>query len=83
MKQRRARGDTLGLLGVGAVACAACCGGPLLAVLGGLSLAGVAATVVLGAAGLVLALAALVAYLVVRRRQRRTLAPVANRRRSS
>src|SRR5436190_1383435 len=33
------------MLGIGAAACAACCVGPILALLGGLSLAGFAATV--------------------------------------
>jgi mercuric ion transport protein len=71
MKERSTRRDGFSLLGVGAVACVACCAGPILAVLGGVSLAGLASTVFIGAAGLVIAVAALAAYFVVRQRQHR------------
>jgi mercuric ion transport protein len=71
MKARSARHDGFSLLGVGAVACVACCAGPILAVLGGLSVAGLASTVFIGGAGLVIAFAALAAYVLVRRRQNR------------
>lgn len=59
----------LNLLGIGAAACLACCAGPLLAFLGGLSIAGLASTLVLGAGGLLVAVAVGVAYLFVRRRR--------------
>lgn len=62
------------LLGLGALACLGCCAGPVLALLGGLSIAGLASVALIGGAGLVLALAAAVTYLVARRR--RTLACV-------
>jgi hypothetical protein len=67
MKERTAG---FSVLGIGAVACAACCAGPILAFLGGLSLAGLAATLVLGMVGLVVAVGAAVAFLLVLRRQR-------------
>jgi hypothetical protein len=62
------------LLGLGALACLGCCAAPVLAVLGGLSVAGLAATTVLGGAGLVIAVGAAVAYLSVRTRRARACA---------
>lgn len=59
----------LNILGLGALACAACCAGPILAFLGGVSIAGLVSTTVIGAAGLVIAAVALVAYLAVRHRR--------------
>lgn len=68
--------DGFGIVGLGAVACAACCAGPLLAILGGLSLAGLASTLLVGAVGLAVFVAAGVAYIVVRRqRQAAVCAP--------
>ena len=61
--------DGFGVLGIGAAACVACCAGPVLALLGGLSLAGIASTLFIGAAGLVIAAAAAAGVLLVRRRQ--------------
>lgn len=58
------RQEGFSLLGIGAVACIACCAGPILGVLGGLSLAGLASTA-LRAAGLVVAVAAGGAWLWV------------------
>jgi len=58
--------DGFGIVVLGAVACAACCAGPLLAILGGLSLAGLASTLLVGAVGLAAFVAAGVAYIVVR-----------------
>ena len=58
-----------GLVGFGAAACLACCAGPILAFLGGLSVAGVASTWFIGTGGLLVAALAGVAYLAVRRRQ--------------
>jgi hypothetical protein len=57
----------LRLLGVGAAACVACCAGPVLAFLGGLGVAGVASAVLVGATGLLVPAAAIVAIVVVRR----------------
>ncbi len=57
------------ILGLGAVACVACCAGPILAFLGGLSVAGLASTWFIGGAGLVIAAAAAVGFLLVRRRR--------------
>jgi mercuric ion transport protein len=63
---RRDRGFRF--LGIGAAACVACCAGPIVAVLGGLGVAGLASTLVIGGVGLVVTAAAVVAYAVVRRR---------------
>lgn len=65
-----AKRDGFGLVGLGVVACAACCAGPILALLGGLTVAGLASTVVIGVAGLVTAAVAALAWLTVRRRRR-------------
>lgn len=62
--------DGLGIVGFGAAACVACCAGPILAFLGGLGIAGLAATWVIGLAGLAITAVAGVAFLVVRRRRR-------------
>jgi hypothetical protein len=61
-------GGGLSLLGFGAAACVACCIGPVLALLGGLSVAGLVSAVSIGGGVLVAAVAG-VGYLVVRRRQ--------------
>lgn len=57
------------VLGLGALACLGCCAGPVLAFLGGLSIAGVASTAIIGSVGLVVAVAAAGGYLTVRRRR--------------
>jgi mercuric ion transport protein len=65
MKERTAGFSLLGI----AAACAACCVGPILALLGGLSVAGLASALVFGTVGIVVAVgAAVAALLVVRRR---------------
>jgi hypothetical protein len=64
------RKEGFSLLDIGAVACIACCAGPILGVLGGLSLAGVASTAIIGATGLVVAVAAGGAWLWVSRKRR-------------
>jgi hypothetical protein len=71
MSTDRRRGGVKAL-GLGALACLGCCAGPILAFLGGLSIAGLASTAVIGIAGLAIAISAAVGYLAVRRR--RTLA---------
>lgn len=63
------RSSGAGVLGLGVAVCAACCAGPILALLGGASVAGLASTWVIGAAGLVIAALAALAYLAVRRRR--------------
>lgn len=60
----------LGILGFGAAACLACCAPLILGILGGLTAAGVASTLVIGGGGLLVAAAAAVAFVVVRRRTR-------------
>jgi hypothetical protein len=69
MRNRSARKDGFSLLGVGAVACVVCCAGPILGLLGGLSLVGVASTWFIGSAGLVVAAAAGGMWLWLRRRR--------------
>lgn len=61
---------SFGLLGVAAAACVACCAGPLLALLGGLSIAGLASTTLIGSLGFVIAAAAGAGFIAVRRRRR-------------
>ena len=63
--------EGLGLVGLGAAACVACCAGPLLAFLGGLTIAGLASTLLIGAAGLAIAAVAGGGWLAVRRRRAR------------
>ena len=63
------RGESLKILGIGALACVGCCAGPILVFLGGLSIAGLASTTIIGGAGLVIAVGALVAYLLVRQQR--------------
>lgn len=71
------RKDGFSILGLGAAACVACCAGPLLAVLGGLSIAGLAGTLLIGSGGLLIAAGAAAGFLLVRRRRRSacTVAP--------
>lgn len=66
----------LSILGVGAAACAACCVGPILAFLGGLSLAGIASAAFIGGAGIVVAVIAGAAYVVVLQRKARSASVV-------
>jgi len=62
-----------GVLGVGAVACAACCGGPVIGFLATLGLTAVLGAVVFGAVGLVIVLVA--GVVLWRRRQARRCRP--------
>jgi len=64
---KQASNSGVGILGVGAGACLACCAGPILALLGGLGIAGLASTLLIGAAGLAITAAAITAFVVVRR----------------
>ncbi len=70
MTTPRARRDGFGILGIGAAACVVCCAAPILGVLGGLSIVGLAGTFVVGLAGLAVTIAAAVAVAVVRARRR-------------
>lgn len=72
MKRTRTAKDGLGIVGFGAAACVACCAGPILAFLGGLSIAGLASTWLIGAGGMIVAVLAATAFFVVRHRRRRT-----------
>ena len=65
----KASKDGVSLIGLGAAACVACCAGPILAFLGGLGIAGLASTLLIGAIGLLITVAALAAIVVVRRRR--------------
>ena len=68
------RRDTFSALGVGAVACIACCAGPLIAILGGITIAGLAATVFVGAFAALAAVVAAGVVIVLRRRPQPTCA---------
>jgi len=62
--------DMRTFVGVTALACAACCIGPILAVLGAIGIATFAGIAIFGAAAAAVALLAVPAYLHHRRRQR-------------
>lgn len=64
--------DAFSLVGIGVAACVACCAAPVLAFLGGLSIAGALSSVFTGAVGLAVASLAGAAYFVVRRRRSQT-----------
>lgn len=59
------------LLGLGAAACVACCVGPILAFLGGLGVAGIVSSWLIGGSGFVIAAVAAFASVAVRRRRAR------------
>jgi hypothetical protein len=65
----------VGGVGVGLAACAVCCAGPIVAILGTLGLAGLSTTFVIGWIGLLVAAATIIAYIVLRRRQASCAAP--------
>jgi DNA-binding transcriptional MerR regulator len=69
--------ERLGIVGIGAGACVACCAGPLLAFLGGISVVGLASAALIGTVGRVIAAMTLAAALIVRSR-RRACAPTNN-----
>ena len=69
------RKENVGILGFGAVACVACCAGPILAFLGGLAAISLGAAVLVGSVGLAMAAVALLAF-VAWRRKRRTICDV-------
>jgi hypothetical protein len=57
------------IIGFAAIACVACCIGPMLGVLGSIAALGAVSTVFIGVAGFALALAAIATFIVVRRRR--------------
>ena len=65
----------LGVLGVGAAACAACCAGPFLGFLAATGIASALGTIAFGAAGLLVALAVATLLHQRRRRTARSCAP--------
>jgi hypothetical protein len=62
------------ILGFVAVACVACCVGPILGVLGAIAALGVVSTVFIGLAELAISAAAIGAFIVVRRPRGRSCA---------
>ncbi len=71
--------DGFSRLGLGAAACVACCAGSILAFLGGISVAGLVSTWLIGGAGLLIAAAAAaaVAFVLVRHRRQQSACAVA------
>jgi purine-cytosine permease-like protein len=69
---KRTAKDGLGILSFGAAACVACCAGPILAFLGGVTVAGIASTWLIGGLGLAISAVAVIGYFIVRRRQQRS-----------
>jgi hypothetical protein len=67
---KQAGGSGGGILGIGAAACLVCCAGPILAFLGGVGIAGIASTLLVGAAGLGITAAAITGFVVVGRHRR-------------
>jgi hypothetical protein len=57
------------IVGLAAVACAACCVGPILGVLGTIAALGLVSSLFIGAAGLIVAAAAVAALIAARRRR--------------
>jgi hypothetical protein len=58
------------ILGIAALACVACCAGPILGVLGAGAALGVASTLFIGLVGVAFALATAVAIVIIRKRHR-------------
>ncbi len=66
------RRENAGILGFGAVACAACCAGPILAFVGGLAAVSLGAAVLVGSVGLAIAAIVVMVYVVWRRKHATT-----------
>lgn len=64
--------ETGGLLAIAGAACIACCIGPIMAFLGGVTILGVASTTVIGIGGVFIATLAISAAVVVLRRRRQS-----------
>jgi mercuric ion transport protein len=60
------------LIGAAVIACAACCAGPILGVLGGVAALGVVGTVVFGALSLVVVATSVIAAVIITRRRQRS-----------
>ena len=71
MTESATRKQGFGLLRIAVAGCVACCAGPIVALLGGLSIAGLASTLVIGTVGIVVAVVAAVTALAFHRRRRR------------
>ena len=65
------------MVGLGAAACMACCAGPFLAFLGGLSIVGIVSHWLIGGAGLVVAALAAAGFVLVRSWRRQSSCAVA------
>ena len=70
------RKDGLGVLGVGAAACAACCAGPIIGVLSAIGVGTAAGIATFGLAGLLVAVVGVAFVLRRRARRRQTPCPV-------
>lgn len=71
--KRRSKGgakDSSGLLAFAGVACIACCIGPIMGFLGGVTILGVASTTFIGIGGLLIAAMTIAAAIIVLRRRR-------------
>lgn len=66
------RRDNAGIVGFGAVACAACCAGPILAFLGGLGAISLGAAALVGSLGLAIAAVGILGFVAWRRKHRTT-----------
>lgn len=63
------------MVGLAAVACVACCLGPIVGVLGGIAALGMVSTAWIGLFGMLIAASALAAFFLVRRRHRNCVRP--------
>jgi len=63
------------MVGLAAVACVACCLGPIVGVLGGVAALGIVSTAWIGLIGVLIAASALAALSIVRRRRRGCVRP--------
>ena len=68
----KTRKDGFSVVGLGVAACVACCAGPVLTVLGGLGIAGIASTWLIGGFGLLIAAVVGLACIAVHRRRTAT-----------
>ena len=59
-----------GTLGLGAAACVVCCIGPILGVLGAIAALGLAASILIGVGGLIIAAVVTVSFVFIRHRRR-------------
>jgi hypothetical protein len=64
------RRESAGILGFGAVACVACCAGPMLAFVGGLAAVSLGVAVLIGSVGVALGAIGVLAFVTWRRTRR-------------